>query len=269
MTKQKATQPKDSDGQPPDLRARMAVGARILHKWSGHRLLQIPATSGDRYCVVQLDDYAALPRRRFPWHPPVKLQLRARVSAPDLPGTWGFGWWNDPFSTQLGLGGAARRLPAMPNAAWFFHASPPNHLALCDDHPVRGFLAATFAAPRVPWPLLALGMPALPLLAWPLTARVLRRAARLFVREDARTLDVDAVEWHDYELAWHPKQVRFSVDGEVRFATPVVPNSPLGLVIWIDNQFMAFPPDGRLRFGHLANPEAQLEVDQISLLETK
>jgi len=58
--------------------------------------------------------------------PPCTFSLHARLSGTDLPGTWGFGLWNDPFGLSLGFGGQAARLPALPQAAWFMHASPPN-----------------------------------------------------------------------------------------------------------------------------------------------
>ena len=232
-----------------------------------HWRLSIPAGPARGYRLAQLDDYSHLHRTAFPWRPPLRLSLRARASAPDLPGTWGFGLWNDPFNARLGLGGTAHRAPALPNAAWFFWASPPNYLAVHDHHPTQGFLAATFCAPALPAPLLALAAPALPLLAWPLTARMLRHMARGFVHEDATLLtpEVDPTTWHAYELHWHPDAVHFAVDGRPVCETAVSPLGRLGLVVWIDNQYAAFPPHGRLRFGRLANPEpAWLEIADLS-----
>jgi hypothetical protein len=49
------------------------------------------------------------------------------------------------------------RLPALPNTAWFFFASPPNYLSLRDDLPAQGALAAVFRSPRLPASLLVLG----------------------------------------------------------------------------------------------------------------
>lgn len=248
-----------------DLQSRSTPGAEVQPLASGHWRLAIPAGPAGRYRWAQLDDYLHRPRLAFPWQPPLYLSLRARVSHAALPGTWGFGFWNDPFSTSLGLGGAARRLPALPNTAWFFYASPPNHLALY-DHPAQGFLAATFAAPCLPTPLLALGTPALPFLAWPRAARSLRRLARRFIRDDGALLAPDPTAWHVYCLEWRQDRVRFAVDGAVCFETAVVPAGRLGLVLWIDNQYAAFPPEGRLRFGTLPNPEpAWLELADIAI----
>jgi hypothetical protein len=42
----------------------------------------------------------------------------------------------------------------------------------------------------------------------------------------------------------------------------------MGLVLWIDNQFAAFPPDGKVRFGSLENPEpVWMELSAISVHE--
>lgn len=229
--------------------------------------LSIPPGPAGNYRLAQVDDYHHLPRARFPWKPPLRLTLEARVSSPDVPGTWGFGLWNDPFFAMgLGFGGTARRLPALPNTAWFFYASPPNHLTLRDDLPARGFLAAVFSSPRFPSPLLALGMPFLPLLLWRPAARVLRRLVRTVVREAATSLNLDVTRWHAYALEWRAEGVRFAVDGRTVLETPISPRGPLGLVLWVDNQYAALRPEGCLAFGTLAhNAPASLEVASLSM----
>jgi hypothetical protein len=84
-------------------------------------------------------------------------------------------------------------------------------------------------------------------------------AAKL-IREEAKRLEVDVAQWHTYRLRWGPQGVEFAVDGENILETEVSPKGPLGLVIWIDNQFMAWRPDGSLRMGTLANPETGMEI---------
>lgn len=237
-----------------DLHQRTTPGAQVRQTGEGGWRLSIPPGSAGKYRLAQLDDYKGSPRSAFTWQPPLAFDLRARVSRSDLQGTWGFGFWNDPFAVSIGLRGAARRLPALPNAAWFFHASPPNYLALRDDHPAVGFLAATFSAPNVPALLFAPALPFLSLLVWPAVARRLRRLARGLVQESADSLDVDTTAWHNYRLELRPDTVSFLVDGALKFESSITPRGPLGLVIWIDNQFAAFPPDGRLRFGTLDTP---------------
>ena len=249
----------------PELEARRTPGADVEAFGPGHWRLTIPPGPAGRYRWAQLDDYLRLPRSAFLWRPPLRLSLRARASRAALPGTWGFGLWNDPFSAGLGLGGMARRLPALPNAAWFFYASPPNYLSLRDDLPAQGFLTATFSS-AAPAPLLALAAPALPLLAWPLAAGLLRRLGRHLVGEDSACLALDPTAWRGYRLDWDADSIRFYVDGELCFQTGVAPRAPLGLVLWIDNQYAALPPSGRLCFGTLASPEpAWLELADVAV----
>ncbi len=249
-----------------DLQTRIVQGATVERLGPAHWRLGMACSAGMRYCAAQLDDYLYLRRSAFRWRPPLSLSLRARISHPEVPGTWGFGFWNDPFAMTLGLRKVARRLPVPPNAAWFFHASPPNYLALYDDHPAQGFLAATFSSLRMPGPLTLAAAPFLPLAMWPPGARLLRQMARIAVREYASRVAVDPTAWHDYRLEWHSGGVRFLVDGTPCGETTVAPLGPLGLVLWIDNQYAAFPPTGRLRFGLLSVPEpAWLEVADVEV----
>jgi hypothetical protein len=228
--------------------------------------LEIPAGPAGIYRLAQLDDYASLPRHRLPWRAPLRVSLRARLSANDLPGTWGFGLWNDPFGFSIGLGGMSRRFPTLPNAAWFFYASPPNYLSFRDDLPAQGLLAATFASPNIHSGLLALGSLGLPLALAPFLGRLLRRFTRSFIRQGAVQLALDPMEWHQYSLDWGEAGVVFSLDGERAYSTPVNPGAPLGLVLWIDNQYAAWPPDGRLRYGFLPNPQpAWMEIAAFGL----
>ncbi len=247
----------------PMLEQRTQNGGRIERVTEERWRLSIPAGEAGAYRWAQLDDYGDRSRSALPWTPPVRLELRARVSAQSLPGTWGFGWWNDPFAASLGIGGTVRRLPALPNAAWFFYASPPNYLAFRDAHPAQGLLAATFAARRLPPAFLLPGTPLLPLFFWPPTAQLLRRLLRLFVDEDAVRLGLDPTPWHVYTLLWREDVVRAFVDDVLTFTTSMAPQGPLGLVLWIDNQYAALPPDGRLRWGTLDNPVAWLELENI------
>jgi hypothetical protein len=241
--------------------------------------LEMPPGLQGQYRLAQLDDYGWLSRRTFPWCSPLTLTLRARASAKDLPGTWGFGLWNDPF----GMGGSTiRRLPTLPNTAWFFHASPPNYLSFRNDPPLpaQGFLAATFRSPAVPAPLLVLAVPSLALLALPATARGLRRLASRIIQQDAALVrvstsevytgvgsQVDVTDWHTYSISWLSDGVIFNVDDRVIFSTPVVPRGRLGLVLWIDNQYAAWPPNARPSYGTLPNPEpAWIEIEALHLI---
>jgi hypothetical protein len=245
----------------PELKPNLTEGSSIRSNGPGSWRLEIPAGPKNRYRLAQVDDYEGLPRRSFRWQPPFKLSLQARAGAETIPGTWGFGLWNNPFGMAILKGAEMTRLPALPNTAWFFFASPPNYLSLRDDLPAQGGLAAVFRSVRLPAPLLGLGVPALPLLLWRPAARRLRKLARRFVQQDAVELAISAVEWHTYELVWLASRVTCWIDSEMVLKTDLAPDGPLGLVIWVDNQYAALPPDGRVRFGTLGNPQpAWIEI---------
>lgn len=251
-----------------DLHERTANGGKVEILGENHWIFRIPKGPAGIYRWAQLDDHLHCKRGEFPNQPPVRLELRARVSSQDISGTWGFGLWNDPFSLSFRLGGAAQRLPALPNAAWFFHASPPNYLAFHDTHPATGFLAATFRSPLIPEPLLLLGAPFAPFLLLPAAARLMRRAAGWLIHESGVQTPVDVTGWHAYRLDWLEECVRFFVDGEMLNETKVTPRGKMGLVVWVDNQYASFPPNGKLKMGNLENQEdAWMEVEELLLTQ--
>lgn len=252
------------------MRPHATPGASVDSIPGGFRLT-IPAGDERRYRVAQLDDYTKLSRRRFPAHPPWTLSLLARASAPSLPGTWGFGLWNDPFGLSLGFGGNPWRLPALPNAVWFFHASEENYLSF-GEKPGNGFLAQVFRSPAIPSVWLALGgVLTLPVLAVSLivatrkTRAALRKLVGRAVQEDGVRLRVDVTQWRLYRLEWSPRRCAFWVDDALVLETSLSPRPPLGLVIWIDNQYAAWRPDGALAWGVLRNEAAWLEVKDIEI----
>ena len=238
----------------------------VTQKESGYWHLGIPAGPGGQYRLAQLDDYGLLPRNAFQWHPPVHLELRAKASARNIPGTWGFGLWNDPFSLSLGLGGGTRRFPSLPNAMWFFFASSQNHLSIYDDLPANGQLAASFSSPSIPSALLAFGSPLVPLMALPATARWLRRIARRWITQDSTQLGVNVIDWHHYKLTWNHDGISFELDGTNVMRSKVTPRGPLGFLVWIDNQFAALPPNGKFSYGTLENDEpAWIEIMDLQM----
>ncbi len=227
----------------------------------------------EQYRYAQVDDYSSLARNRFLWREPATLRLRCRVSDNSLPGTWGFGFWNDPFPSRFGAGslafglsGMRRHLPALPNCAWFFYASPENHLSFTDTLPGSGFLAQTFSAPRIPSGLLAPGIFGIPLLlVQPLSKWLRANLAAKLIREDAKRMTVDTTQWHAYLIQWGKNRVEFAIDEETVFITKTSPQGPLGLVLWIDNQFAAWGPDGMLGAGSLPNRPAWMEISEIRI----
>jgi hypothetical protein len=230
-----------------------------ISRESSHYRLSIPSGKADGYRLAQLDDYAQFKRRDFPFRSSLRLGLSARTSSSSLPGTWGFGLWNDPFGLSLGFGGNPFRLPALPNAVWFFGASHENYLSFSGNIG-NGFLAQTFRSPKFHPLLIPAG------LALPFSRKWTRRFMGKVIRDEGVRLGVDPTQWHRYRLDWSEKRVSFEVDDALVFESPVSPHPPLGLVIWIDNQFAAFTPEGKIGFGVLENPEpAWLEVKDIEI----
>lgn len=274
-----------------------------ISRESSHYRLTVSAGKADEYRLAQLDDYTQIPKRRlFPHRFELSLSLSARTSSDSIPGTWGFGLWNDPFGLSIGFGGKPFRLPALPNAAWFFGASEENYLSLRAERneggtqrassafaaknvphsaqremAANGFLAQSFRSPMFHPLLIVAG------LAFPFSRRQTRRLMSRVVAEDGiqlgvpsaledagyareKTVSVDPRQWHRYRLEWREKRVSFAVDEAQALETSVSPNPPLGLVIWIDNQYAAFTPEGRIGFGVLENPEpAWLEIKNLEI----
>lgn len=240
------------------MQARTTPNAQIHKTESGYKL-EIPAGDSSQYRFAQVDDYFGRSRKKFP-HRSSTLSLRAKTSSNSLPGTWGFGFWNDPFGLSLGFGGRRWQVPALPNAVWFFGASPSNYLSFTDQLPANGFLAQSFHSPRF-HPLL---VPAA--FSFPFSHKTTRKLMSRVIQEDANALDVDPSVWHDYRLEWGMKRAAWYVDSLLVLESTVTPNLPLGLVIWLDNQFAFFPPDGKIGFGVLENPEpAWLEICNLVL----
>jgi hypothetical protein len=236
------------------LKVNMTKGARVEQVKEGTWRLEIPQGEKGRYRLAQLDDYGSLPRRAFPWRCPFRMNLQARSSEACLPGTWGFGLWNNPFGMAILRGAELLRFPSLPNAAWFFFASPENYLSFRDDLPAEGYLAATFRSERLPVPMLLAGPALAPGILAPPVARLARRLARRWIRQDAVHLEIDPTQWNTYEIDWQPERVIFNVNGEEVMQTSISPHGPLGLVLWVDNQYAAMKPDGKIGFGTLPNP---------------
>ncbi len=229
------------------MKARATLNAGVEKIKDGWRL-GIQRGDSSRYRDAQLDDYSPLPRYKFP-HQSLTLSLSARASSDSIPGTWGFGLWNDPF-----------RSPALPNAVWFFHASAQNYLSFAEDKPAQGFLAQTFRAPKFHPLLIAAG------LTLPFSRRAARKLLSKVIDEDAVALKVDVTQRHSYQLEWSPSRVIGWVDNIRVFESSVSPRPPLGIIVWIDNQYAAFTPQGKIGFGILENAEpAWIEIENLKV----
>jgi len=218
------------------------------------------------YADAQIDDTQGLSRRNFRWMPPLGLRIRARVDPAAPAGTWGFGFWNDPFAVSFGQGGAARRWPCGPRALWFFYASPPNDFGFAAG-PGDGWRAMSIDTPEfhplllTPAALLAAALAQVPIVRRP----VMRLALRQVTASEAQ-LPAPDTETHEYELTWEAGAATFRVDRDVVLRAPNPPRGPLGFVAWIDNQYAIASPARGLRFGMLATERGQsLRLEHASI----
>ena len=244
-----------------------AGNGRVEATADGWRLVISPAPG---YSDAQLDDTRGRPRRGLLYRPPLHLSLEARASASAPTGTLGFGFWNDPFPSLAGEAGARRLLPAMPQAIWFFYASPPSDLPFARGEGGTGWRAASLRSPALPGVIVAMlgaagfaGMglqrlrPTLISLAW--------RAVEGTQSGPIAGLDT----WRRYEIEWSEVRARFAVDGDTVAEASRPPHGPLGLVLWIDNQWATFSAEKGLRFGIVPQaPAASLEIRRFRLSGT-
>lgn len=236
-------------------------GAAAEQITAGSWRLSVPPSRAGHYQLSQLDDYSDRSRGRFNWQAPLRLQCSARVSHPNLSGTWGFGFWNDPFTASLWIKGAGMRLPSLPNAAWFMYASPESQLTLQKSKRASGLLAAVFQAPLIPSPAFIPGYIFLPLAFLPPVVRIAIKAAARIVRDEFKVVDVDQTAWNSYRLDLHDDRVEFFLNDERRFQTTGAPRGRLGALVWIDNQYAGIDANGKIKAGALEIREpAWLEI---------
>jgi hypothetical protein len=251
------------DCSPPGTPPREGPGGfRLLE----HARLELPSTR--TYADAQLDDTQNLSRRTLRWKPPLRFSLRARTSLRTPRGTFGFGFWNDPFSLSLGMGGAARKLPAAPQCAWFFYGSPPHDLALAEGVPGWGWKAQVLSFRPLPPLLLApIAAGGALLASLPASRRWAFRQAERFYHAEERLLDADPSAWHAYAVEWTGSAVCFSVDGGEVLRAVFPPRPPLGLVLWIDNQYAVASPGKGFGFGVLPlEREQTLELEDVRMV---
>jgi hypothetical protein len=99
-----------------------------------------------------------------------------------------------------------------------------------------------------------------------MVSKLARKLVGKLIAEQSRTLDVDITAWHDYHLSWEKDEVIFGMDGTEIFRSTVSPQGPLGVVIWIDNQYAAWTPGRKIGMGTLAQAEpAWIELKKVEL----
>ena len=255
----------------------LAIGGGSADMRHGLIRLTLPPTPAARYADAQVDDYHNLRRRHFPWRPPLRMTLRARMSHPSatssataatgahLRGTAGFGFWNNPFT--LSGGGVV----AAPSVVWFFYASPPSDMALVEGVPGWGWKAAALDSARLPGFVLApAALVAVLLTKVPGLGRPVMTVARGAMRVSERQLPVDMTSTHTYRLEWGEREAGFYVDDELAMRAPDPPRGPLGFVAWLDNQYAIATPQGRFGFGVVETTEPQwMELESIDIIPTR
>jgi hypothetical protein len=224
-----------------------------------------------QYTDAQIDDYGNLSRSDYPWHPPLRMSVIARSSLPAathrdnaesigiLRGTAGFGFWNYPFSVKGDI-------LMLPEAIWFFYASPPSNMALVPGIPGWGWKAQVVHSMRL-GSLLAAAPLAATITYGLLTGRT-RPAARWMQKVSGACealLPVEMTECHTYTLEWRSSGASFWVDDKLVLHSPQSPTRPLGFVAWLDNQYAIATPRGVLRFGTVTSGPQWLEMESVKI----
>src|SRR2546422_9238403 len=224
-----------------------------------------------QYTDAQIDDYNNMPRANYPWRPPLRMQVIARSSLPAatlsstgedaafLRGTAGCGFWNYPFSVRGDI-------LMLPEAIWFFYASPPSNMALVPRVPGWGWKAQVVHSMRLE--AVAATVPMGLTAAWAHLTGETRPAQRWMQKLTGAyeaLLSVEMSTWHTYVLEWRHAEALFWVDGKQVLRAPQPPTRPLGFVAWLDNQYAVATPRGSLRLGTIASGPQWFEMDSVRI----
>jgi hypothetical protein len=176
-----------------------------------------------------------------------------------LSGTAGFGFWNYPFSVRGDV-------LMLPDAVWFFYASPPSNMALVPGTPGWGWKAQVVHSMR-PGALVA-ALPTALSTGWGRLTGETRPAARWLQRLSGAheaMLNVELTQWRTYVIEWHAATVTFRVDNELVLRVPNPPTRPLGFVAWLDNQYAIVTPRGVFRMGTVASGPQWFELERVAI----
>src|SRR2546426_1270178 len=242
------------------------IGGGSLEQQGSILRLGFDSARQGTYTDAQIDDYDHLPRAAFPWKPPLCMEVRARSTLPAatasstqensglLRGTAGFGFWNYPFSVRGDI-------LALPEAVWFFYASPPSNMALVPGSSGWGWKAQVVHSMR--WQAPASTIPMTLSATFALATGETRPAARWLQRLSGTSetlLTIDMTAWHSYILEWRVREALFFVDETLVLRVANPPPRPLGFVAWLDNQYARAPPRGVPRFGTVSSGPQWLEM---------
>lgn len=251
--------------------AQTCIGSGSLSITDSALHMTLSPTQQGEYSDAQIDDYAGLSRSAFPWRPPLRMEVRACSSLPaatpenssesmnTLRGTAGFGFWNYPFSVRGDI-------LMLPEAVWFFYASPPSNMALVPGSPGWGWKAQVVHSMRAE--ALLATLPTALAVGWARLSGHTQPAARWLQRlsgTNEALLTVDMAKWHTYVLEWRPTEALFWVDGALVLRSSQPPTRPLGFVAWLDNQYAIATPRGILRFGTVSSEPQWFALDSVSI----
>jgi hypothetical protein len=247
------------------------IGGGTLHLANSVLRMAFESARQGQYTDAQIDDYGNLPRANYPWRPPLRMQIISRSSLPAatfsstsetvdiLQGTAGFGFWNYPFSIRGDI-------LMLPEAIWFFYASPPSNIALVPGIPGWGWKAQVVHSMR-PGALAATVPMAVSTVFGLLTGET-RPAARWMQKLTGASeaiLSDEMTDWHTYILEWRSDEATFFVDDKLVLRAPHPPTRPLGFVAWLDNQYAIATPRGILRFSTVTSGPQWLELDSVKI----
>ena len=154
----------------------------------------------------------------------------------------------------------------LPEAIWFFYASPPSNMALVPGIPGWGWKAQVVHSMQIS--SLAATVPLAATIAFGLLTGKTRPAARWMQKVSGACealLPVEMDEWHNYTLEWQHNEALFWVDDRLILRSPQSPSRPLGFVAWLDNQYAIATPRGVLRFGTISSGPQWLELESIKI----
>ncbi len=252
--------------------AQLCTGGGSLQVSNSILRMKFDSAQDGIYTDAQIDDqHTKLMKPDFPWRAPLRMTVRARSSHPAataestkdskgiLRGTAGFGFWNKPVVLE-------RDLITLPDAIWFFYASPPSNMALVPNTPGWGWKAQVVHSMR-----LGAVANAVPLSVAALYGRVtgdVKPASRWMQRMTGTTeaiLSDDMTKWHTYVLEWRKDMATFWVDGKLVLKKRVSITRPLAFIAWIDNAYAIATPRGELKFGAIETGSQWFEMDSVKI----
>ena len=154
----------------------------------------------------------------------------------------------------------------LPEAVWFFYASPPSNMALVPGIQGWGWKAQVIHSMRLD--ALFATVPMAMATTWSWLTGEIRPAARWMQRltgAHEAILPVDMTNWHTYVLEWRSTEALFWVDDKPVLRASQPPTRPLGFIAWLDNQYAVATPRGILRFGAIASGPQWLEMDSVRI----